>query len=215
MIALGTSCLAERHPIEWAILGAMDRLSRHCETFGNPQIKAICREASVSKPTFYRHFDNRSQAVQWHIDQVARISLTRIGVDFTCQQGIELMLSYTLEFEDLYRLLGKTEQDNPCISKNYTSEVFCGAVINTLTRRKRVPLPSWSSRYARSTTCCTARSSGGALTICANGPRSLPGCAFSLRRKTSSLFWTISADAFVTFAMESNDRKLILNPIFA
>lgn len=121
-------------------MGAMNRLADKYECFPEMRLKEICKEAHISKPTFYRHFSNKEDAVRWHVDQVARISLTRIGIDFTVSQGIELMLAYISEFRYLYELFGKTERDNPMILKSYTEQVFSNAIINTLATRIRIPI---------------------------------------------------------------------------
>lgn len=68
------------------ILDAMDLLMKKM-SFANLTVTAICRVAGVSRQTFYRHFIDKFQVVQWYWDLLAEQYLRPAGRTLTWYQS--------------------------------------------------------------------------------------------------------------------------------
>lgn len=64
-------------------------------------VNAICEEAGICRATFYYHFKDKYDIVQWHFDTVSA-SLRDIGRTLTWAQGYRRNTFEVLKFESLY-----------------------------------------------------------------------------------------------------------------
>ncbi len=66
-------------------------------------VKAICEEAGISRSTFYYHFDDKFDIVQWHYDYVAEHNLFETGRTLTWFQANYRNTYEVLRKEGLYK----------------------------------------------------------------------------------------------------------------
>ena len=92
----------EGHETQVAVVAAFEKLLSE-RKFGDITVNMICKEAGVSRATFYYHFKDKYAISQWHYGYVAERFLFQTGRTFTWLQANYLN---TLEFsqhETLYR----------------------------------------------------------------------------------------------------------------
>lgn len=64
--------------IKMRIVRAIDTLT-DSTTFKSLTISSICKEADVSRPTFYRHFTDKYEAVRWYLAFFSYEGLYQVG----------------------------------------------------------------------------------------------------------------------------------------
>ena len=79
-------------------------------------VAAICRKATISKPTFYRHFDSKYDIGRWMSDFMNRMTLDEIGRSLTWDEGLESYFALGLsELEGLRNVRGcPAEYEQTC-----------------------------------------------------------------------------------------------------
>ncbi|MCI8468887.1 MAG: TetR/AcrR family transcriptional regulator [Eggerthellaceae bacterium] len=65
-------------------------------------VSAICKAAGISRTSFYYHFDDKYEVVQWHFDFVAEHNLFETGRTLTWAQAHYLNTHEVLQKRDLY-----------------------------------------------------------------------------------------------------------------
>lgn len=75
-------------------------LSEH--RFEDMTVKQICDAAGVSRSTFYYHFDDKFDIVQWHYDYVASKYLFETGRTLTWMQALYRNTREVAKMKDLY-----------------------------------------------------------------------------------------------------------------
>lgn len=70
--------------------------------FEDLTIDQICKRAKVSRSTFYYHFDDKFDVVQWHYDYVAQRYLAETGRTLTWMQALYRNTHEVLKLRELY-----------------------------------------------------------------------------------------------------------------
>lgn len=70
--------------------------------FDSISVSALCSEAGISRTTFYYHFDDKYDVVQWHFEYVAERNLFETGRTLTWFQAHYLNTYEVLAKKDLY-----------------------------------------------------------------------------------------------------------------
>lgn len=74
--------LADKRGVKWRIFEAASKLLAETD-FDDLQVKDICKEAGVSRATFYRNFYDKYEIIQWHFNLIAESYLYRSGYEYT------------------------------------------------------------------------------------------------------------------------------------
>ena len=126
-------------PMEWHIIRSMDELSRELR-FDELKIQDICEVAAISKPTFYRYFKNKQDALRWHMKGIGSVGANQIGRSCGWYDGILVTLLAMLELKNLYSSFEYIDSNNPFGGHTFTGELFFQSMVQTLTGLKRLPL---------------------------------------------------------------------------
>lgn len=65
-------------------------------------IDDICREAYISRPTFYRYFKNKDNIIRWETKKIFSIGVSRIGRQWTWQEGFFITVSALYKYRSFY-----------------------------------------------------------------------------------------------------------------
>ena len=76
----------QRTATKLKILAAFERLCEH-STYTKIGVVDICREAGISKPTFYRHFQNKDNIIRWMAKQTLKNGIIQIGRTYSWYEG--------------------------------------------------------------------------------------------------------------------------------
>ena len=76
----------EGHETQMAVVTAFEKLLSE-RKFGDITVNMICKEASISRATFYYHFKDKYDISQWHYGYVAERFLFQTGRTFTWLQA--------------------------------------------------------------------------------------------------------------------------------
>ena len=125
--------------MEWLILRAMDELCLEV-TFADLKMIDICAKAAISKTTFYRYFQNKQNAVRWHMKIIAKIGTCQIGRSYSWREGILVSLLGMIELKALYSSFEYTDNLNPFSGNEFTGELLFRSMVQTLAEMKRLPL---------------------------------------------------------------------------
>ena len=71
--------------------------------FDKISINQVCQEAGISRATFYYHFKDKFDVVQWHFDLVTSEYLREIGRSFNWKDGYRLNTNEFLKYKNLYQ----------------------------------------------------------------------------------------------------------------
>jgi AcrR family transcriptional regulator len=129
------------HPMEWSILEAMNSLAA-TTSFNRMEIQSICKAAAISKPSFYRYFRNKQNAVRWHMKQAALMGVGRIGYRFSWHEGIQITLACITGLGNLYGSFDTDDKSNPFAGHKFTGTLLTQSLKRTLTERQHVQLTS-------------------------------------------------------------------------
>lgn len=69
------------------ILFALERLLQH-RSYAEVGVNEICTEAHISKPTFYRYFQNKDSVIQWMTKEAIGIGIAQVGRRYTWFEGL-------------------------------------------------------------------------------------------------------------------------------
>ena len=72
------------------------------KALGKVTIDDICKEAGICRSTFYYHFKDKFDVVQWHFNVVASSCLDEIGRTLTWRQGYLSHTNEVLRYGNLY-----------------------------------------------------------------------------------------------------------------
>lgn len=92
----------EHEPTKARILHAVERLLG-ATSFERMSVLAICKEAGVSSPTFYKHFKDKYHVAQWLFDCVTEVGLFQIGRTLTWEQGYYRHLVLLIEHRGVFQ----------------------------------------------------------------------------------------------------------------
>jgi AcrR family transcriptional regulator len=67
-------------------------------------VKDICASAGIARQTFYRHFDDKFDALTWYCDLDLRNSIYQVGLKYTWYEGSARMLQSLYDEADFYRM---------------------------------------------------------------------------------------------------------------
>jgi AcrR family transcriptional regulator len=141
----------KKYPAEWEILLAMNALAQDTP-FERLRVQDICKNAGISKPTFYNYFHNKSDAVRWHIRQAGLAGMYQIGRKYSWREGILRTLLSVLEVRDLYAGFVFDDKSNPFQGHTFTGELFYRFALHTLAEVKRVQFTEELEFQLRTTT---------------------------------------------------------------
>lgn len=85
-----------------SILEALSRIAADVP-FEKISVASICEEADVSRATFYYHFRDKHDVMQWHFGYVSSSNLREIGRTLTWAEGYRKNTLEVAKYKDLYR----------------------------------------------------------------------------------------------------------------
>ena len=77
--------------MKMSIVDAADRLLK-ARPFEKVSVGDICREANISRRTFYNHFEDKASMINWLGSYIFCSRLVQVGISFTWEEAIFLML---------------------------------------------------------------------------------------------------------------------------
>lgn len=120
--------LPDNYERKMAIVHAIAVLSADMPLSGI-RIDAICREAGVSRTTFYRLFDNKYEAVSWYHGLLQHGSAQQVGKTLTFHEASVIMNQRIYEDRDLYRrLYARFDQELFSLGARLNAEIYRAAV---------------------------------------------------------------------------------------
>lgn len=51
-------------------------------------VKQIADQCDVTRPTFYRHFKDKYDLINWYFDVLAQMSFKQMGISMTLREGL-------------------------------------------------------------------------------------------------------------------------------
>lgn len=115
------------------IIAALIRLLKY-EPYQKIKIKQICAEAYISKPTFYRHFQNKHDIVHWVSKEAMRYGVKQIGREYSWLEGYSRTSVFFYRYGALFSRLQSSEVTATLISRS--SELVKQTFIETLREYK-------------------------------------------------------------------------------
>jgi AcrR family transcriptional regulator len=142
------------------VLLAVDRIFER-ETYAELTVKQICEEAGISKATFYRHFGNAREPIDWYMKRSMKVSIGNIGRTLTWNEGIRAGLACAYRMRFMVGSLGGADPrsrlkhdevfDECCFTVLAQTLVICKRV--ALTERLEYLVRSWSSTFQHGIDC--------------------------------------------------------------
>ncbi len=129
----------------WQELALRERITDAAEklladrSFSELQVKDICREAGISRQTFYRYYRDKYEILQWNFVHICKSTLFEIGRTMGWEEATYETIEQIVARKQLYM---KGYQD----SRNYQSISAFGHrmvrenMIETITKYKKLPL---------------------------------------------------------------------------
>lgn len=77
--------------MKMCIVDAADDLLKQ-KPFDRVSVGDICREANISRRTFYNHFDDKASMINWLGSYIFCSRLVQIGISFSWEEAVFLML---------------------------------------------------------------------------------------------------------------------------
>lgn len=73
--------------MKYRLADAMKELLEH-DSIDKITVKQIVDQCGVTRPTFYRHFKDKYDLVNWNFDKLAQKSFRQMGVSLTLREGL-------------------------------------------------------------------------------------------------------------------------------
>lgn len=87
-------------PTKMVIVGALGELAKDRD-FEDITVAEICAASRVSKSTFYRHFRDKYDVVEWYLQDILSESMMRLGTVHDWSSGITLFCRQLAQSRDL------------------------------------------------------------------------------------------------------------------
>ncbi len=110
------------------------------QPFESLTVSAICKAAGISRTSFYYHFDDKFEIVQWHFDFVAENNLFETGRTLTWTQAHYLNTYEVLRKKNLYLAAFESRGYQSLFS--YSKRRRMETLKETITEYKHIPLDS-------------------------------------------------------------------------
>ncbi|HJI99571.1 MAG TPA: TetR family transcriptional regulator [Coriobacteriaceae bacterium] len=89
------------------ILSSLNRLSgEQGNSFDSVSVIQICEDCSISRSTFYNHFEDKNAIVRWHSNIAYEMGVDRIGRTLTWQEGHFITTRFLEKYSTLYSMAG-------------------------------------------------------------------------------------------------------------
>lgn len=99
---------------------AMKKLM-HEESVDRITVRQIVEESGLTRPTFYRYFQDKYDLVNWYFDKVASRSFKLMGVRMNLREALICKFSLMREEGDFYPAAFRSEAQNSLIEYDYQS----------------------------------------------------------------------------------------------
>lgn len=73
--------------MKYRLADAMKELLEH-EVVDKITVKQIVDQCGVTRPTFYRHFKDKYDLINWYFDRLAQKSFKQMGISLTLREGL-------------------------------------------------------------------------------------------------------------------------------
>ena len=107
------------------------------KTFEKITVTDICETAGISRPTFYRHFDSKYDAVNWFWKSITQPGLDRLGVDMTWRESLAYI--YT-RGEEYFEFFTKTLSEGYDSLQQVSLHTWEDSLCTTVTDHLKVPM---------------------------------------------------------------------------
>jgi len=114
---------------KYAFAKALNRLFEH-QALDKITVTDIVREAGMSRQSFYRHFKDKYDLVNWYFERMADKSFLQIGASETLEEGLtkkfEFILADRVFFTEAFRSKDYNNVENydyNCILQFYTGVI--------------------------------------------------------------------------------------------
>lgn len=82
-------------------------------------VTQIVEEADVTRPTFYRHFKDKYDLVNWYFDKLAQRSFRQMGISMSFREGLITKFRLMQEEKIFFRSAFLSENQNCLIDYDY------------------------------------------------------------------------------------------------
>lgn len=78
-------------------------------SFADINISDICKQAGVSRQTFYRHFNSKYDTVNWLWEELSKRYMTNVGRDMSWHDSLVLLFSSVSDYLPFFCEAGKVD----------------------------------------------------------------------------------------------------------
>lgn len=125
--------------VKKSILYAMDRVLE-TEPYDKVKVSRICEEANVSRATFYRHFRNVDEALDWYMARSVRVGIGNIGRTLEWLEGLEVSMCCALILRNAVEALRISNPTSRSKHDEMFDETCYRALVETLVFYRREKL---------------------------------------------------------------------------
>ncbi len=132
-----TSTADQRARMRRDILFALERLLQN-RRYVEIGVNEICAEAHISKPTFYRYFQNKDSIIQWMSKEAMSCGVAQVGRKYTWFEGHYRTMTVFLRHKVYY-----SDPQSPAVTSSlqaFSSGYLKETLIETLTDYKKVEI---------------------------------------------------------------------------
>ena len=127
-------------PIRGSVILAINDLAAGGITYDEMTTSQICKMANVSRSTFYRHFEEKLEAVQWGMRRVSLVGIGSIGRTLDWHEGVTMTLEATKRLAPFFKAGGKwANKCYPIVTESfmrYHMDMFSTTI--TIYKRERL-----------------------------------------------------------------------------
>lgn len=104
--------------MKYRLADAMKELLEH-DSVDKITVKQIVDQCGVTRPTFYRHFKDKYDLVNWNFDKLAQKSFRQMGVSLTLREGLTKKFEFIQGERTFFSAAFSSESQNCLMEYDY------------------------------------------------------------------------------------------------
>ena len=104
-------------------------------------VKQIVDQCNVTRPTFYRHFKDKYDLINWYFDVLAQMSFKQMGISLTLREGLLKKFEFIKGEGQFFAAAFSSESQNCMIIS-----AFINSIVISFTNRELIKFQkNWNS----------------------------------------------------------------------
>ena len=96
-------------------------------------VKQIVDQCDVTRPTFYRHFKDKYDLINWYFDVLAQMSFKQMGISLTLREGLLKKFEYQCIYQFYCDIIHKQGVDKIPEELEFLLRMYCrGSIAMTV-----------------------------------------------------------------------------------